>query len=422
MNAMQTVRTALTALTVNKLRSSLTILGVVIGVAAVIALMALGEGTEVTIAQNIEALGTDLLFVNPAASSGGVIISEGGIRGAQGSAMTFTLKDAEALADPTLAPSVLAVAPEVSTNVQVVAGGWNIRASIVGVTPEYEDVRNLTLAEGSFISDYDVDMKTTVVVLGSSVAEQLFGETGAVGQTLRIEGRQFTVIGVLQSKGGMGFTSEDYRIFAPITTVHYRISAQRTASGEMSVSSISVQVVGTERTDAAISEITEVLNDRHGVGLGEESDFSITSQEEMIATFEETTDVFVILLGAIAGISLFVGGIGVMNIMLVSVTERTREIGIRKAVGAKRRDILLQFLVEAASMSLVGGGIGVLVGWGVSSLITGLDMGTVTMEAVVSTNIIILAVSVSAAVGIIFGLYPAYRAARLSPIEALRYE
>jgi len=416
MNARQIMRTALIALTVNKLRSSLTILGVVIGVAAVIALMALGEGTQVSIARNIESMGTDLLFVTPGASS------ESGIRAAFGSARTLTLNDAEALEDVVRAPSVLAVTPEVSAYVQAVAEGKNTRAQIMGVTPEYASVRNLTVAAGNFISDYDVDRRSLTVVLGSSIAETLFGETNPIGQAVKIEGRRFTVAGVLESKGGIGFMSEDYRMFAPITTVQYRLSAQRTASGEMSVSSISVQVVSTGKTDAAIYEITEILNDRHGIGPGEESDFSITSQEEMIETFEETTDVFVILLGAIAGISLLVGGIGVMNIMLVSVTERTREIGIRKAVGAKRRDILLQFLFEAAVMSLIGGGIGVLAGWGISSLVTGLDLGNVTMEAVLSTWIIVLAVSVSAAVGIVFGIYPAYRAARLSPVDALRYE
>jgi putative ABC transport system permease protein len=415
MSPRQILRTALTALTTNKFRSFLTILGVVIGVAAVIILMALGEGTQTTIVQRIEALGTNLLFVSPGASSE----SATGVRGAFGSARTLTLEDAEALTEVT---SVLAVAPEVSTSAQVVANGVNTRAQVVGVTPDYAQVRNQTVADGEFISDSDIDQRAMVVVLGSSVAETLFGETDPVGQTVKIGGRQFTVTGVLESQGGTGFDSGDYRIFAPITTVFYRLSAQRSASGEMLISSITVQVTSAKQTDAAISEITSILEDQHGIGLGEDDDFSITSQEEMIGTLNASTDVFVILLGAIAGISLLVGGIGVMNIMLVSVTERTREIGIRKAVGAKRRDILLQFLVEAASMSLIGGGIGVLAGWGISSLITGFNMGTVTMQAVVSPYIIILAVSVSAAVGIIFGLYPAYRAARMRPVDALRYE
>jgi putative ABC transport system permease protein len=415
MNPRQIVRTALAALTLNKLRSSLTILGVVIGVAAVIALMALGEGTQTTIAQSIESLGTNLLFVNPGASSE----SGTGVRLAFGSAQTLTLEDAEALSEGS---SAVAVAAEVSTSAQVVANGVNTRAQIAGVTPEYALVRNLTVAEGEFISDSDINQRTMVVVLGSSVAETLFGETNPVGQTVKIGGRPFTVIGVLESKGGTGFDSGDYRIFAPITTVFYRLSAQRSASGEMLISSITVQVTDAKQTEAATAEITSILRDRHGIGLGEDDDFSISSQEEMISTLNESTEVFVILLAAIAGISLLVGGIGVMNIMLVSVTERTREIGIRKALGAKRRDILLQFLIEAASMSLIGGGIGVLAGWGISSLITGFSMGSVTMQAVVSADVIILAVSVAVAVGIIFGLYPAYRAARLSPVEALRYE
>jgi putative ABC transport system permease protein len=415
MNPRQILRTALTALTLNKLRSSLTILGVVIGVAAVITLMALGKGTQTTIVQRIESMGTNLLFVNPGASTESGTV----VRTAFGSARTLTLNDAEALSSVS---SVVAVAPEVSTSQQVVANGVNSRTQIIGVTPEYAQVRNLAVAGGDFISDSDVNQRTMVVVLGSRVAETLFGESDPVGQTVKIGSRPFTVIGVLQSKGGTGFDSVDYRIFAPVSTVFYRLSAQRSASGEMLISSITIQVTDAKQTDAATAEITSILRDRHGIGLGEDDDFSITSQEEMINTLNESTDVFVILLGAIAGISLLVGGIGVMNIMLVSVTERTREIGIRKAVGAKRRDILLQFLVEAASMTLIGGGIGVLVGWGVSSLITGFEMGTVTMQTVISPSVIILAVSVSAAVGIIFGLYPAYRAARLSPVEALRYE
>jgi len=413
MNPGQIVRTALRSLTANKLRSFLTILGVVIGVTAVIALMALGQGTQASIVQNIESLGTDLLIVSPGASS------ESGFRGAQGSAQTLTLEDAEALE---AAPAVAAVAPQVSTSVQAVAGGVNTRAQVAGVTPDYEQVRNLSLAEGRFISESDMDQRTTVVVLGSSVAETLFGETDPVGQTVKLGSRPFTVIGVLESKGGMGYQSEDYGMFAPITTVMYRLSAQRSVSGEMLVSTVYVQAASTEQIDTAMSGITSILRERHGIGLGEEDDFSITSLEDMIDTLNAATGVLVLFLGAIAGISLLVGGIGVMNIMLVSVTERTREIGIRKAVGAKRRDILLQFLVESASMSLIGGGIGVLVGWGLSSLVGGLSTGDMPIQAVMSPYIVILAVGVSVLVGIVFGLYPAYRASRLSPVEALRYE
>jgi putative ABC transport system permease protein len=413
MNPGQTVRTALRALTANKLRSFLTILGVVIGVSAVIALMALGEGTQASIVQNIESLGTNLLFVSPGASS------EFGFRGAQGSARTLTLEDAEALE---AAPAVAAVAPQVSTSVQAVAGGVNTRAQVAGVTPDYEQVRNLSLAEGRFISESDRDQRTTVVVLGSSVAETLFGETDPVGQTVKLGSRPFTVIGVLESKGGMGYQSEDYGMFAPITTVMYRLSAQRSVSGEMLVSTVYVQAASTEQIDTAMSGMTSILRERHGIALGEEDDFSITSLEDMIETLNAATGVLVLFLGAIAGISLLVGGIGVMNIMLVSVTERTREIGIRKAVGAKRRDILLQFLVESASMSLIGGGIGVLVGWGLSSLVGGLSTGAMPIQAVMSPYIVILAVGVSVLVGVVFGLYPAYRASRLSPVDALRYE
>ncbi|MDY6892315.1 MAG: ABC transporter permease [Chloroflexota bacterium] len=415
MNAVQVVRTALKALTVNKMRSALTMLGVIIGVAAVISLMSFGEGTQAAITSNIESLGTDLLFVSPGAAS------QSGIRGAQGSATTLTLEDAEALLDTALAPSVLTVAPEAQVSAQVVAGVKNTYSQIAGVTPEYEHVRNVALAEGQFISSYDLERRFMVAVLGSNVAETLFDDISPVGQTIKIDGRRFEVVGVLESKGGAGFGSQDYMIFAPITTVQYRLSSARTASGEMTVSTINVQVVRTEETDAAIEQITAILRERHEI-TGED-DFTITSMQETIEAVEETTDTMVFFLGAVAGISLLVGGIGVMNIMLVSVTERTREIGIRKAVGARRRDILLQFLVESASISLIGGGIGVLTGFGISQLMSGVSMGGgMAVQAVLSLDIIILAVSVAAGVGIVFGLYPAYRAARLNPIDALGYE
>jgi len=412
MSLVKILRTALTALATNKMRSALTVLGIIIGVTAVISLMSIGEGSQAAITSRIESLGTNLLYVRAGASSSGLV------RGAQGSAATLTLEDADAIAELS---SVAAVAPQTGTYAQVVAGTENTNTQIVGTTPEYLSVRNYEMAEGDFITDAQVEAKSLVAVLGSNVAETLFGDTSAVGQYVKINGRQFKVIGVLESKGSTGLGSQDDIVIAPITTVQYRLSSSRTVSGGKTVQTIYVQVVSSKQTDTAIQQITSLMEQRHDITNGQD-DFTITSQQETIDTLKESTQVWVILLGAIAGISLLVGGIGIMNIMLVSVTERTREIGIRKALGAKRRDILLQFLIEAALMSLIGGAIGVLVGWGFSALISGMSLGGTTIETVMSVNIPILAVSVSAAIGIIFGLYPAYRAARLNPIEALRYE
>lgn len=412
MSLVKILRTALTALATNKMRSALTVLGIIIGVTAVISLMSVGQGSQAAITSQIESLGTNLLYVRAGASTTGMV------RGAQGSANTLTLEDADAIAELS---SVAAVAPQTSTYAQIVAGSENTNTQIVGTTPEYLSVRNYKVAEGEFITEAQVEAKSLVAVLGSNVAESLFGEESPVGQYIKINGRQFKVIGVLESKGGTGFGSQDDVVIAPITTVQYRLSSSQTVSGQKTVQTIYVQAVSTDQTDTAIQQITSLMEQRHDITDGED-DFTITSQQETIDTLTESTQVWVILLGAIAGISLLVGGIGIMNIMLVSVTERTREIGIRKALGAKRRDILLQFLIEAALMSLIGGAIGVLGGWGFSALISGMSLGGTTIETVMSVNIPILAVSVSAAIGIIFGLYPAYRAARLNPIEALRYE
>ena len=403
MNLIGTLQTAFSSLGSNKLRAGLTVLGVVIGVAAVISLMSVGRGAQEAVTSRIQSLGTNLLFVRP--DSG---------------ASTLTLEDANALLDPVFAPDVAAVAPELSTTGLVVAGRENTRTQIVGVTPEYESVRNFSVGSGQFISAGQVEKRSEVAVLGSQVSETLYGLRDPVGQTMRINGRQFTIFGVLESRGGTALGNQDNQVLVPITTAYYRLASQRTTQGDISVQSISVEVTGEEAIDDALQQISTVLRLRHRI-TGE-NDFIITSQQDVIETLEETTETFVVFLGAIAGISLLVGGIGIMNIMLVSVTERTREIGIRKAVGAKRRNILFQFVAEATLLSLGGGGIGVLVGLVLSELLDGRTLGGQSFQTAFSGDIAVLALLVSVAIGLFFGIYPAMRAARLHPIDALRYE
>ncbi len=414
MNPLDTARSALTSLWASKLRSSLTVLGIVIGVAAVISLMSIGRGAQASITERIQSLGTNLLFVQPGASS------FGGIFFGQGSASTLTLEDAEAIADPSAIPSVSAVAPELSTNGQLVYGRENTFTQVLGVTPEYVDVRNLELSTGSFISDGHVVNRSEVIVLGSFVSETLFGLRDPVGQTVKVNGRPFTIIGVLDSMGGGPFGLFDDQVLVPITTAYYRLASERTTQGDVTVNLISVQVQDESQMDRAEAQIATLLRLRHRV-TGED-DFTINNQQDTLETLEETTDTFVMFLGAIAGISLLVGGIGIMNIMLVSVTERTREIGIRKAMGATRRDILVQFMAEAIVLSIGGGGIGVLAGVALSRLIDGRTLFGQAFETVFSGDIVILALLVSAAIGLFFGIYPAMRAARQHPIDALRYE
>ncbi|MBI4200582.1 MAG: ABC transporter permease [Chloroflexi bacterium] len=414
MNPLRTLYTALSSLGANKLRSGLTLLGIVIGVAAVISLMAIGRGAQRAITANIEALGTNLLFVRPGASS------QGGVFGGLGSASTLTLDDAFAILDPVYAPSVAAVAPELRSTGQVVAGSKNTFTQVVGVTPEYRFVRNVPAASGQFVTWGQVDNRSEVVVLGSRVSETLFGFRDPVGQTVRINGRQFTVIGVLKSQGGGAQGLFDDQVLVPITTAYYRLVSQRTAQGGVNVQTVNVQVRSGDAMGSAVQEIATVLRLRHRI-TGED-DFNVSSQQETIETLEETTNTFVVFLGAIASISLLVGGIGIMNIMLVSVTERTREIGIRKAMGAKRRDVLFQFVSEATLLSLGGGGLGVLLGFGLSQALSGRNLVGQTFRTAFSGDIALLALIVSAAIGLFFGIYPAVRAARLHPIEALRYE
>ncbi len=416
MSPLATFRIALSSLGTNKLRAGLTLLGIVIGVSAVISLMAIGEGVQQSITSSLQSLGTNLLFVRPGAASQG-----SGVFGGQGSAATLTLDDAYALVDPVFAPSVGSVAPELSTSGQVVAGRNNTSTQIIGVTPEYESVRNFPVASGQFITAGHVENSAQVAVLGSSIAEILYWFRNPVGQSIRINGRQFEVVGVLESKGGSFFGNLDDQVLVPITTAYYRLSSQRTAQGGVSVNNINVQVADVESIDSTVQEIATVLRIRHRI-TGED-DFTITSQQDTVETLEQATNAFIVFLGAIAGISLLVGGIGIMNIMLVSVTERTREIGIRKAMGAKRRDILLQFVSEATLLSLGGGGVGMLIGLGLASLLNGRNLlGGQPTQIAFSWDIAFLALAVSAAIGLFFGIYPAMRAASLHPIDALRYE
>ncbi len=401
--------TAWIGVVTHKLRSFLTILGIVIGVAAVIALMSVGRGAEAEIISRIEGMGSDLVTINPGART------FGGVRSAASN--TLTMEDAEAILEQV--SNVSAIAPTYSSNIQVVVGSENMNSSVTGVTPEYWQVQNLETTSGAFFSEQDYQRGSKLAVLGSNVKETLFGETDPIGQRIRMGTVVVTVIGVIEEKGGMpGVGSPDNSIFIPLTAMQQTVAQPRTTQGELVVSAIALTVTDEEKAEQAVEEITSLLRDRHRLGPGVDDDFNIMSMEELSSTLSETMDTLTLLLGAIAAISLLVGGIGVMNIMLVSVLERTREIGIRKALGAKDHDIWLQFLIEAAFLAFTGGIIGVIAGWAVSQIVNRVGV----MSTVVTADIVILAVSVSVAIGLFFGFYPAWNASRLNPIEALRSE
>lgn len=401
---------ALTNSAANKLRSLLTVLGIVIGVAAVIAMLSIGQGAQAGVTQQIQGIGANLIYVRPGGQR--AMAQGGGVN-------TLTYQDAEAIAS---LPDVLAVAPEVSGAARVTVLGQTAQTRVLGVTPDYLTVLNYSLAEGDFISAQHLTARSTVVVLGSAVAEALFGSSfGAVGQTVRIQNQPFRIIGVLESKGGTGFFSQDELVMIPLTTAQTRVTGLTRYRGANVVSTITVQASSAESVSSVQEAIEALLRERHLVAEGEE-DFTVTSQQDILATVSQVTNILSIFLGSIAGVSLIVGGIGIMNIMLVSVVERTREIGLRKALGARRIDILLQFWLEAILLSLLGGGLGILTGWGIAQLIGRVQLGGTAITPVVTWNVVLLATLFSTAVGLFFGVYPAARAASLLPAEALRYE
>lgn len=415
MKFFESLAIAIRSILANKLRSSLTMLGIIIGVGAVITLMSVGRGAQASITSTFEKMGTNVLYVMSTSSKGGGMVA------IQYGTMTpnLTLDDAKALER---IDSVVAVASVNENYVEVTAGGESKAAIIHGVSPEYLQVYNRTIAEGQFFSDRDIASRNTVVVLGSEVASYLFGSDDPVGQTVKIKGKRFNVIGVFEPKGGsiMGISIDDV-VVTPITTFQTKLFTKQTARGEDAVQEIALQVASAGAIDNVRGEVETILRHRHRIAAGDDDDFAVVSMEQMLGMLQQVTGIFTIVLGAIASISLLVGGIGIMNIMLVSVTERTREIGIRKAVGAKRRDILFQFLLEAAMLSLVGGGIGIAGGWMLSFLISHVKISGITIHSTVSPDIVILAASVSIFIGVVSGIYPAMRAARLNPIDALHY-
>jgi len=409
MNIAPAVFEALESLNANKLRSGLTILGIVIGVAAVIAMLAIGRGAQDSITGSISGIGTNLLFV-----------FQGALDDSVRNPRPLTLEDAQAIADPFAAPSVQAVAPVLEGTVTVTAGGEQTNTTVVGVTPEYLSARNYVVTEGESITEEHLLGRASVVLLGPDVADKLFDRReGLVDETVRIEGQPFRVIGVLESKGGGSFGSEDNRMAVPMSTAQTRLIRRSTRNR---VDLILVQVVSAEAVPQASEEVAQILRTRHHTPIGED-DFTIFSQQDFLSTAETITGVLTIFLGGIAAISLLVGGIGIMNIMLVSVTERTREIGLRKALGARKRDILVQFLTESSLLSLMGGLVGILLGWLIAALVGRIAAASGTpFYPAVGFDAVLLATLFSAAVGLFFGIYPASRAANLEPVEALRYE
>ncbi len=395
------------ALLANKARSGLTILGIVIGIGSVIAMISIGQGSQDMIQSNIESLGSNLIVVMPGMQRGvGSQVSQG-----RGSATTLTLGDAEAIVSEI--PAAKAVSPEVSSRQQIKAKSTNTNTSIVGVVPDYPSVRNVSMDQGEFISNQQVSSMAKVIVLGPTVRDDLFGEgADVIGQTVRIKNADYKVIGVTAAKGGSGFGSQDDTVYIPIST------AQQFLTGSKNVSNIYVQAIDQDSMAELQNEITSLLLSRHNISDPTAADFSTLNQADIVSAASSVTETFTILLGSVAAISLLVGGIGIMNMMLTTVTERTREIGLRKAVGAKSAEISRQFLAEAVMLTLIGGAAGVILGW----LIAFIVQKFASIATSISPSSVLMSFGVSAVIGIVFGYYPARRASKMSPISALRYE
>lgn len=403
MSFIESLRVSFRSIKANGLRSVLTMLGIIIGVAAVIAMVAIGEGTSASVASQINGLGSNLLIVSPGQAT------QGRISLGAGSLNTLTLTDAEAIAQK---ESVSGVAPSVNGRAQLVWGSNNYSTSLEGTTESFLEVRNAQVAQGRFFSNFEVQKQFNVAVVGTEVVTNLFGGSNPIGETIQINRLPFTVIGVLKSQGSSGMTNNDDRVLIPVTTAMSRLT------GGKYVNSIYVSAASAEQMTQAQADTAETLRAQHNLRPSESDDFRITSQSDILSTAQAVSGSMTALLSGIAAISLIVGGIGVMNIMLVSVTERTREIGIRKAIGAKKRDILRQFLIEAVTLSLLGGVIGILLGIGAALAVSKLG----GMATAITISPVLYAFLTSTAVGVIFGVYPARKAAQLKPIDALRYE
>ena len=401
---------AFKALVANKVRSLLTMLGIIIGVGSVIAMVALGEGMKQSVTSSISSLGSNLLTISPAATN------TGGVRGAAGSSQTLTYDDAKIIEQ--YVANINYIAPTVSTNVQLVNGSNNWNSSVQGTTPSYLNIRSLEVSTGTFISKNDMDKRNRVAVIGSTVAAELFGETNPVGKNLRLKNDPYTIIGVLKTKGESGFgQDQDDVVIIPLTT------AQERLLGVTYVQSVIMEVNTPENMDGVEAQASKILRLRHNLRTDADDDFTIRSLNSLLELVEQQTTVITAVLGSIAAISLVVGGIGIMNIMLVSVTERTREIGIRKALGATYQNIMMQFLIESVVISVVGGLIGVMFGVGASESVNVVTANTdMTFKTALTPLPIIISFAFSVGIGLFFGIYPARKAAKLDPIEALRYE